>query len=233
MAAPSGTFRLFRLFGVNVFLHWSWFIILALQVDVARRGGGLFAEPFWHVGLFLALFVIVTMHEFGHALACRSVGGRADRIVLWPLGGVAFVQPPQRPGPVLWSIAAGPLVNVALVPVTLLAAAFMLRGRLDDPSSWSDGQTFAVALAGMNLMLLVFNMLPVYPLDGGQIVQAILWFFVGWARSLLIAATVGLAVACIGGAAALYVRDWWLVLIAAFIGWKAYEGRRIARMLAA
>ena len=59
------------------------------------------------------------LHEFGHALACRQVGGVANRIVLWPLGGIAYVNPPPRPGAVLWSIAAGPLVNVALVPITL------------------------------------------------------------------------------------------------------------------
>ena len=59
-------------------------------------------------------------HEFGHALACRSVGGTADNIMLWPLGGVAYVNPPQRPGATLWSIAAGPLVNVALaLPLTV------------------------------------------------------------------------------------------------------------------
>ena len=66
---------------------------------------------------YLALFVIVLLHEFGHALACRQVGGQADQIVLWPLGGVAYVAPPPRPGATLWSIAAGPLVNVVLVPV--------------------------------------------------------------------------------------------------------------------
>ena len=64
----------------------------------------------------LALFLIVLMHEFGHQLACRQVGGQTHDIMLWPLGGVAYVSPPQRPGAQLWSIAAGPLVNVALFP---------------------------------------------------------------------------------------------------------------------
>ena len=66
-------------------------------------------------------------HEFGHALACRQVGGSANQIILWPLGGVAYVNPPQRPGATLWSIAAGPLVNVALLPV--LGVAFLLSQR--------------------------------------------------------------------------------------------------------
>ena len=66
---------------------------------------------------YLSLFLIVLIHEFGHQLACRSVGGKTHDIVLWLLGGVAYVSPPQRPGAQLWSIAAGPLVNVALIPV--------------------------------------------------------------------------------------------------------------------
>ena len=61
------------------------------------------------------------MHEFGHALACRQVGGQANRIVLWPLGGIAFVSPPPRAGAMLWSIAAGPLVNLLLAPILMLS----------------------------------------------------------------------------------------------------------------
>ena len=69
---------------------------------------------------FLGCFCIVLTHEFGHQLACRSVGGKTHDIVLWPLGGVAYVSPPQRPGAQLWSIAAGPLVNVVLIPIFAL-----------------------------------------------------------------------------------------------------------------
>src|SRR3954470_6909181 len=110
---PRG-FRLFRLFGIDVFLHWSWIVVGALEIQYRR---GQYSSVGWNVAEYLALFAIVLLHEFGHALACRQVGGRADRILLWPLGGVAFVDPPPRPGATLWSIAAGPLVNVALIPV--------------------------------------------------------------------------------------------------------------------
>ena len=67
--------------------------------------------------------LIVLIHEFGHQLACRSVGGQTHDIVLWPLGGVAYVSPPQRPGAQLWSIAAGPLVNVILFPILCLCCS--------------------------------------------------------------------------------------------------------------
>src|SRR5690606_17905960 len=132
-----------------------------------------FYGPYWHVLLYLSLFGIVLLHEFGHALACRSVGGMANHIVLWPLGGIAFVQPPQRPGAVLWSIAAGPLVNVVLMP--LLLGLMFVTGATGQASSMTDLQLYVMLLASINFALLVFNILPIYPLDGGQILQAILW----------------------------------------------------------
>src|SRR5579864_5360255 len=67
---------------------------------------------------------VVLLHEYGHALACRQVGGTADRIVLWPLGGVAYVNPPPRAAATLWSIAAGPLVNVALLVILSVLGAW-------------------------------------------------------------------------------------------------------------
>src|ERR1700679_698169 len=107
----QGSIRLFRLRGIDVFLHWSWFLVAAYMI---RSQAGEYSSISWNVLEYLGLFLIVLTHEFGHALACRSVGGNANRIVLWPLGGVAYVDPPPRPGAMLWSIVAGPLVNVAL-----------------------------------------------------------------------------------------------------------------------
>src|SRR5262245_5316336 len=117
----SGSFRLFRFSGIDVFVHWSWFVVAVFEINFRRNH---YASPAWNAAEYLALFGIVLLHEFGHALACRQVGGQANRIVLWPLGGVAFVSPPPRPGALLWSIAAGPLVNVILLPVTIMALVF-------------------------------------------------------------------------------------------------------------
>ena len=125
-------------------------------------------------------------HEFGHSLACRQVGGRADRIVLWPLGGVAYVDPPQRPGATLWSIAAGPLVNVALAPI--FWALFSFAKSAGWKRTAHDQYEFVFGLLAIDIVLLVFNMLPFYPLDGGQIFRSLLWFVLGRARSLLVAA---------------------------------------------
>jgi Zn-dependent protease len=116
MPTRNGAIRIFRLFGIDVFLHWSWFLIVLY--DIQSRASVYNNSYGWNALETLSLFGIVLLHEFGHALACRQVGGKANQIILWPLGGVAYVSPPQRPGAMLWSIAAGPLVNVILVPIT-------------------------------------------------------------------------------------------------------------------
>src|SRR5262250_215261 len=108
----QSSIHLFRFRGVDVFLHWSWFLVAIFEI---QGGFNIYSSRVWNALEYLGLFLIVLIHEFGHALACRQVGGNANRIVLWPLGGVAYVDPPPRPGATLWSIAAGPLVNVVLL----------------------------------------------------------------------------------------------------------------------
>ena len=134
-----------------------------------------YSSPVWAVYEYLALFGIVLLHEFGHALACRQTGGEADRIVLWPLGGIAFVNPPPRPGAVLWSIAAGPLVNVALIPIFGALVFFARQSAGLSP----DLRHLFEAIRFVNYLLLIFNLLPIYPLDGGQIFRALLLVSVG------------------------------------------------------
>src|ERR1022692_904533 len=114
MNIRPGSIRLFRFSGIDVFLHWSWIVIALIEI---QSGPARYSTIAWNALEYVAIFLIVMIHEFGHALACRQVGGTANQIVLWPLGGIAYVNPPQRPGATLWSIAAGPLVNVALIPI--------------------------------------------------------------------------------------------------------------------
>src|SRR5436190_20091440 len=120
----GGTIRLFKFSGIQVYLHFSWFIVATIEYS---RRAGVYTSPIWALWEYIALFAIVLLHEFGHALACRQAGGTADQIVLWPLGGIAFVSPPRRPGAMLWSIAAGPLVNVLLVPVLFVVHLVVVR----------------------------------------------------------------------------------------------------------
>lgn len=226
----SGSFRLFELGGINVYVHWSWFVVALLEYQHRINE---YAFPGWAIAEYLALFLIVLMHEFGHAFACRQVGGIANEIILWPLGGVAYVAPPARPGALFWAIAAGPLVNVVLVPVTV--GAFLFAGSMGVQEANHDMYEFLFMLWVINLVLLIFNILPIYPLDGGQILQALLWFIVGRSMSLMIVSILGLigAVVVMGGLAWLSERDWWwFLIIGVFVGLRAVAGFQQARLLA-
>jgi Zn-dependent protease len=226
----TASLRLFRLFGITVYLHWSWLVVAAFMMWLNKS----YDSPAWFALEYVSLFVIVLTHEFGHALACRSVGGQADTIILWPLGGVAFVSPPLRPGAWLWSIAAGPLVNVLLVPITGVGLFFVLRANPGlDYATMSDGMRFLFRLFWVNTALLVFNILPIYPLDGGQILQSILWFFVGFVRSLKVVSIIGLIGA--GGLVVLALSGWgntWTFILAFFIGSQAFNGYQRAQAMA-
>lgn len=222
----QGSIHLFRFAGIDVFLHWSWFIIALLGINYRRAA---YPSLVWNVVEYLSLFAIVLLHEFGHSLACRQVGGKADKIILWPLGGVAFVSPPPRPGPTLWSIAAGPLVNVILFPILsgLVLMSQALGWEAATPNAYKCLQTVWL----INTILLGFNLLPIYPLDGGQILRSLLWFVVGPARSLMATAIIGFV-----GVAGLMVfaflaRDIWFGVLAVFILMHCWSGLMHARAL--
>jgi Zn-dependent protease len=221
-----GSVHLFRFSGIDVFLHWSWFLVAAYEISSRK---GTYSSVTWNVLEYLALFVIVLLHEFGHALACRQVGGTADHIVLWPLGGVAYVNPPQRPGPTLWSIAAGPLVNVGLF-IVLEGVGYAGKSA----GWWQAAPQLHMLLRSVfeiNFALLIFNILPVYPLDGGQILRALLWFVIGRARSLMAATVIGL----LGAAGLIYLafnnQSVWLGIISFYVLMNCWSGFQQARAL--
>ena len=207
-------------------MHWSWFLIAIYEVQLWRS---YFSSPVWAVAVYVGLFVLVTMHEFGHALACRQVGGQAERIVLWPLGGIAFVNPPPRAGAMLWSIAAGPLVNVILFPI--LTYVVHIASGLGWMETNRDAYLCLLWLWRINLGLLVFNVLPIYPLDGGQILRALLWFPLGQIRSLFIATGVGFIGGGLLALYALYQQSIWIGLLAFFLLSQAGRGWRHAQYM--
>jgi Zn-dependent protease len=235
MPTRRGSVKLFRLLGIDVYVHWSWFLAFYLLPKLWERH---YSNSVWNALEVLGLFFIVLMHEFGHQLACRQVGGTTHDIVLWPLGGVAYVNPPQRPGAQLWSIVAGPLVNVILIPI------FALLVSLSYHLGWYDTHPDAYQLIHniwrINIAILIFNLIPVYPLDGGQILRSLLWFVVGRANSLLVTTVIGfIGVAGLIGLAALAFftsedknSSIWMGIMAAFIVMNCWGGLKQAQALA-
>ena len=208
----QGSIRLFRFAGIDVYLNWL--VVSRPGVCESSDRAGFAGLAVLAIVEYLALFLIVLMHEFGHALACRQVGGTANRIVLWPLGGVAYVTPPPRPGATLWSIAAGPLVNVALVLFWYcwelsnadgLGRAYPTPPPSCTPSGSSTGAADLQSAADLSL-------------DGGQIFRSLLWFVLGRARSLMVATVVGfVGVVVVHCSRLFHARYPWLAIIAVFI----------------
>ena len=235
MPTRNGSIRLFKLFGITVYLHWAWFVVAA---GIIAYRTNLYSTQFWNVAEYLSLFGIVLMHEFGHQLACQQVGGKTHDIVLWPLGGVAYVSPPQRPGAMLWSIAAGPLVNVLLFPVLIILLLVARSGNWHEVHP--DLDIYVRTIWDINFVLLIFNMLPIYPLDGGQILRSLLWFVCGRANSLLAASIIGfigVAILMILVVLSFFVSEdkvstMWFGIMCVFILMNCWGGLMQARALA-
>ncbi len=244
----GGSFRVARLFGIDIRVHVLFLLYIAFRVfDAVRAGAGSWQHELVFLGL---LFGIVLAHEFGHCFGARAVGGYAENILMWPLGGLAYAHAPMRPWPQFVTVAAGPLVNVAFC---LLSAAgiFALSGgtllpginplepgihvvraaRLSEAillrSEWLE---YLLIFYHVNLFILGFNLLPIFPLDGGQLFQAIIWPFVGLQRATLIACQVGL-VGCVifgflglrgGGGGMLF----FIAVFGGFICWQRLQAAR-------
>lgn len=178
-----------RIFGIEVRLHWT---LLAMTVFRAGDLFGIGLAWWWFPIAILALPLSVLLHEFGHAIAARAVGGDSRDIILWAYGGIAWCSVPARALAHLLVAAAGPGVSLALWATGLGAVQ----------AGWVAGSAAAVAsfVAELNLALLLFNLLPLYPMDGGRIARSILWPLVGRYRAVLW--TLGLAWISLAGMAA-------------------------------
>jgi Zn-dependent protease len=214
----NGSLRLFRVAGVDVMIHWSWIIIAVFEMQFRQQQA--FSSPLWNAAEFLTAFAIVLLHEIGHVTSCRQVGGTADRIILLPFGGVAYVNPPPRPWPVFWSASGGPLVNLILVPVTVLTY-FLCREQ-----GWLQGnhdlQMYLGVTIAINLFLLVFNLLPLYPNDGGQMLYAMCWAVVGRGPALMITSIFGLVGGILVALLCLALGMWILLIFAAMIVLRSF-----------
>ena len=191
--------------------------------------------------MMATLFVLVLLHEFGHCLACRLVGGQADDVLMWPLGGLAMCAPPRRWKAALITTLAGPGVNAVLLPV--FGGVLLLCG-----ASWEHlifnpfrPNVFAPDLVRAwlwsayytNLMLLAFNMLvPMFPMDCGRVVQELLWWRLGYKRSMVIAVNLGLVVAVGLVVFGLSSGQSRLVTVGVFGGFVCFGERRRLQLMA-
>ncbi|USN99316.1 MAG: hypothetical protein H6810_01165 [Phycisphaeraceae bacterium] len=204
-------FGLYSAWGIRVRVHLLFVFYIVAEVIrslLPDQPGLMYIAP-----LLIALFGLVLLHEYGHCVVCRLVGGDADEILIWPLGGLAMCLPPHRWKANLWTTAGGPLVNaILLVPLGLLCYAVthdlgavifnpfnpMLAASAIAASSslLQMLKLFVWSLHYANMLLLAFNLIvPMYPMDAGRLLQEVLWAKIGYRESMRVAAIVGIAVA--------------------------------------
>lgn len=244
---PLGwSLKIFTAWGIAVRIHLFTilFVVFMLLWSIPASNAGL---TFMSISM-ASLLLLVLLHEFGHCFACRAVGGEADRIVMLPIGGLALIRPPNTWRGNLITTAGGPLVNVAIAPLTtalLLTAGLgdhIIFNPLDpigvvrDPAFSATSNAAALAKVALwwlhytNLVLLAFNVLiPAYPLDGGRILQALLWRKLGYHRAMEISVTIGIAAAMALGVFGLVADESLLVAIAFFAGWSCWVERKRLR----
>lgn len=212
--SQTWSWRLGTFFDIRVRIHITFLLFAAGQLLYAFADAGTFGFQF-QLTFIAMLFVIVLLHEFGHCFGCRWVGGQADDILIWPLGGLAFVNPPNRPYESLVTVLAGPAVNavlfLAMLPLLywqgILTWATLNPINLDLP--W---ETFAYFLAiafKVNLAILLFNLLlPFFPMDGGRVLQVALWYRMSHFHATMIATTVGMGGALLLCVVGIYLAGW-------------------------
>lgn len=199
----NGSVPLFTAFGIRVRAHSSLVVIVVLML-LFGVGTGFTGND--RILAAMVLFAVILLHEFGHCFGARLVGGTAEDILMTPLGGLAYAMAPRRPFPTFVTVAAGPLVNVVL----LLGSAVVMYalgakppwnpwgvGMGPEAAKWFNVYWYAWWFFKMNYVLLLFNLLPIFPLDGGQLLQTLLWRPLGYYKSMLMSATIGL-VGCVG-----------------------------------
>ena len=207
--------RLFDVGGTAVRIHLTFFLLLAWIAAIHWSRGGP-AEAVSGVAFIVALFVCVVLHEFGHVFAARRYGIRTSDVTLLPIGGVASLERmPEKPSQEIVVALAGPAVNlvIAVVLVIVLGARFDLSqmAQLEQAQSTMTGR-----IAAANVMLLVFNLIPAFPMDGGRVLRALLAVRMGYTRATRLAASIGQGLAVVLGFLGLLGNPL-LVLIAVFI----------------
>ena len=211
------SWRIGRVAGIDIFMHWTFLLLLAWI-----GGSYLFAGEGWPAAVqgvlfVLAVFGCVVLHEFGHALTARRFGIPTRDVTLYPIGGVARLERmPEKPSQELLVALAGPAVNVVIAGV-LLAGLLIFEG----PRVLFRGPSvdhFFANLMLVNVILVVFNLLPAFPMDGGRVLRALLAMNFSYVRATRYAARVGQFMALAFAAAGLLLPNGFMLLfIAAFV----------------
>jgi Zn-dependent protease len=229
----TGSFPLFTAFRIRVRIHAFMVIFMLLTILFGRMQGYELSDRLISMG---ALFGIILLHEFGHCFAARSVGGSAEEIIMTPLGGLAMAHAPRNPWGTFVTVAGGPLVNVLICAICagILYSMGGIRAphnplHLLPPFFLGGAAIWVWWIYVTSYAILMFNLLPIFPLDGGQLMQSILWPRMGYYRSMLFSCNAGLIGSIILGIMGLVNNNMLLIFIAISCALACYQMRMSLR----
>lgn len=221
--------KLGRFFGIDVFVH-ATFLLLIGWVGISHwLDHRNWSATLSGVAFILLLFLFVIMHEYGHALTARKFGIRTRDITLYPIGGVARLERmPERPIEELWVALAGPAVNVALA--IGLFGWLILTNTYEPLAGLTVSRgSFLERLAVVNVTLVLFNLIPAFPMDGGRVLRALLAMRMDYVKATQTAASIGQGLAFLFGLIGLFSNPF-LLFIAFFVWIGASQEASMVQM---
>jgi Zn-dependent protease len=209
--------KIAKLAGIDIFIHFTFFVLLIWVAFIQWQLNGSIGAAFSGVVFILAVFACVVLHELGHALAARKYGIRTQDIILLPIGGVARLEKmPNQPIQELWVALAGPAVNVAIA--ALLAVYLWVTHTLTpDNQLTMITAAFIERIMGVNIFLVLFNMIPAFPMDGGRVLRALLATRLAYIKATKVSANLGQGIALLLGIIGLFYNP--ILLFIAFFVW--------------
>jgi Zn-dependent protease/CBS domain-containing protein len=221
--------KIARIAGIDVYMHATFLLLIGWVAFAYWTEQQSLAAVLSGVFFILLLFVFVVMHEYGHALTARKYSIKTRDITLYPIGGVARLERmPEKPIEELWVALAGPAVNV--VAAIVLFGYLVVSGTFQPLTSLSISTGSLIErLMVVNLWLVLFNLIPAFPMDGGRVLRALLGLRLEYVKATQIAANVGQAFAFLFGLIGLFT-DPFLVFIAVFVWMGAAQEASMVQM---
>ena len=215
--------------GIDVFVHATFLLLIAWIGYSHWLQYGTFAKALEGILFILALFLCVVLHEYGHALTARRYGIKTRDITLYPIGGVARLERlPDKPIEELWVALMGPAVNVVIAAL-LFVYLYLTRGLVPLTDLTVASGSFLARLMTVNITLVLFNLIPAFPMDGGRVLRALLAMRMDYVRATQIAANIGQGLAFLLGLFGLFNNPF-LLFIAFFVWIGASQEASMVQM---
>jgi len=196
----KGAFQIAKFAGIPIVMHWSFILIVAYVAYIGFIEGESFLETLFLLGAVLLIFTCVVLHEYGHALTARRFNVKTIDIILTPIGGIARLEHlPEKPMEEFYVAIAGPLVNVVIIAILSIyflffpeTIDFIAAVLWDKPMGDYPAIMYVVPLLILaNAVMVVFNMIPAFPMDGGRVLRSLLSLKVGRLKATQIASYLG------------------------------------------